>query len=142
MPKFVLLKLWLTMHAYGTKTDQELAFLLMADDPEALNACYVRYMQSLHYFVIRMAKSPTLTEDVLQETFVRLWQHRKQLNPSQNLKAYLFTIAHHCLLNLLKRAQHEFFILEELKHYSSPVENTTDRWLDYTVKRKGITGGH
>lgn len=123
------------MHSYTHKTDEELAFLLQADDPKALHACYLRYVQSLHYFVLRTAKSPDLTEDVLQETFARLWQRRKQLDPTQNLKAYLFTIAQHYLLNLLKRAQHEFLILEELKHYSKPEEDTTTLWMDFSESK-------
>lgn len=121
----------LTMQVYLNKTDDELAILLMAHDTKALSTLYFRHVKAVYYFVLGMAKSPTLTEDIVQETFIRFWQNRHLIEPSKNIKAYLLTIARHHLLNLLKRAQHENFILQELKHYSNPIEQTTEQWMDY-----------
>ena len=39
----------------------------------------------------------------MQETFLRIWTHRAELNPELSFKSYLFTISYHLLLKELRR---------------------------------------
>lgn len=63
--------------------------------------------------------------------FVKVWEHRKKLDPDQSFRAWLFTVARNHLLNLLKRSAHETSIVEEMIKQSSPVQNTTRKNLLY-----------
>ena len=48
-------------------------------------------------------KSKDATDDVVQETFLRIWSNRANLNPDVSFKSYLFTIAYHFLLKEMRR---------------------------------------
>lgn len=118
------------MGLYEDFSDTELAELLRDGDPRALKALYNRHLRQLHYFILRTAKSHTLTEDVIHDVFIKIWENRSQINPDLPFKSYLYSIAKRHLFNMLKRAQHETFILAEIRKYTVPVENTTDLQLD------------
>ncbi|MBB6271884.1 RNA polymerase sigma-70 factor (ECF subfamily) [Pedobacter cryoconitis] len=120
------------MDNYTGLTEKELIILLQQDDEGALRPLYESHLKPLHYFILRIAKSKELAEDVVQDVFLKLWENRNQINPDQPFKTYLYTIAKRHLLNMLKRIQHETFIIEEIKKYAAPVENTTDLQIEYS----------
>jgi RNA polymerase sigma-70 factor (family 1) len=120
------------MNKYVGLTEKELIVLLQQDEEGALRPLYESHLKSLHYFILRIAKSKQLAEDVVQDVFLKLWESRAQIDPDQPFKTYLYTIAKRHLLNMLKRAQHETFILEEIRKYSASAEHTTDLQLDYS----------
>lgn len=44
--------------------------------------------------------------EIVQECFIKIWEKRAQLRDDVPLKGYLFTTAHHAVLNELRRDQH------------------------------------
>lgn len=120
------------MGKYKGLTERELIILLQQDDQGALRPLYESHLKPLHYFILRIAKSKELAEDVVQDVFVKLWDNRAQIDPDQPFKTFLYTIAKRHLLNLLKRVQHETLILDQIKKYTAFSEDTTDLQLDYT----------
>lgn len=115
------------------KQDEEQAILelLKLGDQEALSRLYYKYSGNLIYYVQRTARSPFLAEDVVHDTFIKIWQNRDQIDPSKPFKPYLFTVAKRTLLNLLRRAKHETEILAEIKKYTLEEENTTELQLAF-----------
>lgn len=100
------------------RTEYELVLLMQQDDMGALSEIYYLYVKQLKHYVLKAAKSPVLAEDVIHDTFIKVWENRDKIDPNQSLKAYLFTVAHRHLLNLLKRAQHERGIVAEIQKYT------------------------
>ncbi|MDR6783281.1 RNA polymerase sigma-70 factor (family 1) [Pedobacter africanus] len=120
------------MGKYKGLTERELIILLQQGDQGALRPLYESHLKPLHYFILRIAKSKELAEDVVQDVFVKLWDNRGQIDPDQPFKTFLYTIAKRHLLNMLKRVQHETLILDQIKKYTPFSEDTTDLQLDYT----------
>lgn len=120
------------MNEYKALTEKELIILLQQNDEQALRALYERHVKPLHYFILRIAKSKQLAEDVVQDVFLKIWDNRNQINPAQPFKTFLYTVAKRHLLNLLKRIQHETLILDEMRRYTAPIEHTTELQLDYS----------
>lgn len=111
--------------------EQRILKQLKSGDQKALSALYYLYSDQLFYYVQRTARSPFLAEDVVHDTFMKVWQHRDQLDPSKPFKPYLFVIAKRTLLNLLKRARHEAEILSEIKRYALEEDRATELVLEY-----------
>lgn len=57
------------------------------------------------FFAGQFLRDSMLAKDVAQETFIALWNSRENLDPSYNLRSYIFTIAKNKSLNML-RAKH------------------------------------
>lgn len=119
------------MSKYDGFSDRELIALLQKNDEGALRAIYDIHIRQLHYFVLKTAKSRELAEDIVQDVFIKVWDNRLHIDPTLPFKPYLYTLAKRHLLNLLKRIQHESGIIEEIRKYTSAIENTTDLELDF-----------
>lgn len=120
------------MTKYDGLQEKELISFLREGNENALKQLYDNQVRKLYYFILRTAKSQQLAEDVVQDVFIKIWENRLQIDPEQPFKTYLYTIAKRHLLNLLKRLQHEADILDEIRKYSIPVENTTELNIEYT----------
>lgn len=120
------------MHIYNNLSEHDLVRLLKQDDTRALSRLYYLHVKQLQYFILKAAKSPFFAEDIVHDTFVKIWENRQNIDPDQPFKPYLYTIAKRHLLNLLKRARHESSIMEEIKKHTLESENSTELSLDYS----------
>lgn len=78
-------------------------------------------------------------EEVVQRTFVKLWEIHDQINPDKSLISYLCTIAKNLLLNIYQRQTVEYiyaeYVLESAQEYS---DNNIDDVLDGKLLEKYI----
>jgi len=51
----------------------------------------------------RQGMDPRDAEELLQDTFLKLWQYREKLDLSANFEAFVFTIVRNSILNLSRR---------------------------------------
>jgi RNA polymerase sigma-70 factor (ECF subfamily) len=119
------------MNIYSGHTERALIELLQQNDTTALSTLYYTHVKQLKYFIQKAAKSPSLAEDVVHDTFIKVWENRMQIDLEQSFKPYLYTIARRHLLNLMKRANQESYIVEEIRKYSVQEENSTELAVDY-----------
>lgn len=64
---------------------------------------YYAYSDSLTFFLTRLLGSEEAAKDVAQETFAILWEKKEQINPSKNIKGYLFIIAKNVSFRHIRR---------------------------------------
>lgn len=119
------------MNIYDNYSEKKLLALLIEGDANALSSLYYLHVKQLNYFVLRTAKSTALAEDVVHDTFIKVWENREKIDCEQAFKPFLYTIARRHLLNLLKRAQHEVKIMDEFKKSTVAEENSTELLIDY-----------
>ena len=55
---------------------------------QAFTQIYEAYADRLYSFVLKQLKNRSLTQDIVQDTFLRLWDNRNQLNSFGNLQAF------------------------------------------------------
>ncbi|MCS3556143.1 MULTISPECIES: RNA polymerase sigma factor [unclassified Sphingobacterium] len=111
--------------------DRELVLRLQQDDVSALSKLYFSNIRALKYFILKTAKSPELTDDILHDTFIRIWENRMTIDPEKTFRPFLYTVAQRVLLNFLKRAQHERRILDEIQKYAITSEHSTELLVAY-----------
>ena len=71
---------------------QALAWLKQRD-ARGFDWAYARYAQSIFGFLVRLARSRALAEDLFQHTFLRLAEHGPNLRLDSDLRAWLFSVA-------------------------------------------------
>lgn len=86
-----------------TPDDRSLIEAFQSGDEFAFVALYNRYKGPVFAFCVKMLLDRAATEDVLQETFVRVYENRERLTRPGSFKAWLFTIARNQCLNQLRR---------------------------------------
>ena len=80
---------------------------LKLGDERAFDALFRHYSALIYRFAYSYLKSRPEAEEIVQDCFLKIWEKREQLHDDVPLKGYLFTIAHHAILNQLRRQQHQ-----------------------------------
>lgn len=99
----------------------------------AFRHIYDLYASRLYAFCLQYTKSRNETDEIVQDAFIWLWNHRTELRQRNSLKALLFISVRHQLINAWRRnakapVYEDFIIYRD--HLSS--ERATDSDFDYT----------
>ncbi len=108
------------MNTSSHPSDRQLAGSLSEGSVEAFSTLYERYHQSVYANILKIIKVPSLTEDILQEVFVALWQNRHRIQANQSIAGWLFVVSYNKSCSLLKRKVKES--LQYVENYD-PYEN-------------------
>lgn len=73
--------------------EKELLSQVREGDVKAFEHIYNVYAGKLYGSIVRMVKSGAIAEEILQDIFQRIWEHRAGIDLSKSFKSYLFTIA-------------------------------------------------
>jgi RNA polymerase sigma-70 factor (ECF subfamily) len=74
-------------------SDERLLADFLAGDQESFNALVRKYTAELYRFVARFVRSPALADDIVQESFVQVYQAAAGFDPARRFRPWLFTIA-------------------------------------------------
>ena len=111
--------------------DPEDVLLLKNGDKLVFNQIFFHYNQPLYFFALGYLKSEKDAEEIVQETFLKLWERRANINPALSMQAYLFKIA----FNFIRKRWMKNVKDEELKHNMAgelvDFDNYTDNQLNY-----------
>jgi RNA polymerase sigma-70 factor (family 1) len=95
--------------------DKGLVKLVRLGDKNAFEEIYVRYHKPLYFLSMKYLKSRSLSEDAVQDVFVKLWQKRGQLDPDKSVKALLFISMKNHVLNMIRNGKNK--IISDLEFF-------------------------
>lgn len=72
-------------------------------DEASFKRLHQLYSGILYNYVFKLTGNTFISEEITQETFIKLWDKRKSLSDVNNHKAYLFTIAKNLLMDSFKK---------------------------------------
>jgi len=92
---------------------------------------YNAYSRQIYGFALRLSNGDSyLAEEVVQETFIRLWEHWDGLNDQQAALGYLFSTAKHIFLNYCEhemvRYVYEGYVMLHESEMTLEAENSQD----------------
>lgn len=82
------------------------------------NTCVDQHSDGVYRFAWKHLRDQDTAKDVVQESFARLWQKVEEVDPAK-AKSYLFTTAHHLIVDTARRSQRSTRIEEhheDLQH--------------------------
>ncbi len=85
--------------------DRSLVEEFQQGDEFAFVSIYNRYKTPVYAFCVKMLGDREQARDVMQETFLRVYENRDRLSSISSLKAWIFTIARNQCLNQIRKAR-------------------------------------
>lgn len=76
-----------------------------------------QYAEAVRNFIYYKCGNLEMAEDIMQETFLRLWRDRQKVD-TQKVKSFLFTVANNQFLDAARHQQ------VKLKYHKQPVRDT------------------
>jgi RNA polymerase sigma-70 factor (family 1) len=99
-------------------SDQILTDLLRKGDYQAFGKLFCKYQNRLLHYSTYLLKDPNAAENIVQDSFIRLWEVRHRLNPEKGIEAYLFKIIRNKSFDYLKRLEKDYELQAELKSHT------------------------
>lgn len=84
-------------------SDKILLKRLKEDDESALTTIYNKYWKPLYNSAFNVLKNKELSEDVVQNIFISLWNNRKKLTIKVSLKSYLYTSTRYQVFAIIRK---------------------------------------
>ncbi len=84
-------------------SDTQLLERIRGSDEEAFRSLFERYQPVLFRTLLASVGNPDEVHDLVQETFVRVWNHRDSLRPELPFLGYILKIARNQLKDVAKR---------------------------------------
>jgi RNA polymerase sigma-70 factor (family 1) len=91
-------------------------------DSRALQAIFKLFYPPLCLFAERMLRDRPAAEDIVGDTFVKLWKRHADFENLQNVKAFVYITTRNACLNALKQMQREQLSKKQLAYLSGDKE--------------------
>nr|WP_319997437.1 RNA polymerase sigma-70 factor [uncultured Draconibacterium sp.] len=121
------------MKSQADISEQAYLAALKNDDIKAFDNLFEEYGKRLYHFAYGYLKSKDDAEEIVQEVFLKVWRNRKQLKPDLSFKAYIFKIAYHQILEILKQINRSQAYRHEIIDESIFFNDDTNTRLNYQM---------
>ncbi|HLT88844.1 sigma-70 family RNA polymerase sigma factor [Sphingobacterium phlebotomi] len=116
-------------------SDEKLVSTLNKGSVEAFRSLYDRYNRPVYANVLKMVRQPEYAEDILQEVFVALWEHRSTIKSNQSVGGWLFVVSFNKATTFLKRKLKESLdYVEEYTDYEHILPEETVNEEEYLAQ--------
>jgi RNA polymerase sigma-70 factor (family 1) len=105
--------------------DKKLLHELSEGRELAFTELYNTYKNTIYATALKITKSKDLSEEVVQDVFLKIWQNHKKLADIENIENYLFIISRNHIFDMLKKIARECNITTVVD-YKDTFSNNTD----------------
>ena len=97
----------------------------------AVERLYNMYSGKLYNFIMRISSgNQYMAEEVVQSTFIRIWEVREKVDTNASFISFLCTIAKNLLMNMYQRQTVEYVYNEYLKNTGVDRDSQTEESID------------
>ncbi|MEO6522876.1 MAG: sigma-70 family RNA polymerase sigma factor [Mucilaginibacter sp.] len=100
-------------------------------DRVAFTELYTRYLDNLYRYVYLICKSKEVSEEIVQNIFVKIWIQREGLESIHSFKSYIYRSAKNALLDHLKKIKVEEKALAIVQYSTDDSYNDADNRIIY-----------
>ncbi|PWG80625.1 RNA polymerase sigma factor [Pararcticibacter amylolyticus] len=105
-------------------------------DKDAYLAIYNRYHSPVYYFILKYVKIPDLAEDILHDTFLKLWEVRTKIRPEIAGIGYLYRISRNLVFKMMKRISTDGelrkHVIEAISDLAVQITGDQVEWKEYS----------
>ncbi len=83
-------------------------------DESAFGTIYQSYAPLLYQRLVRLLKDIDMTEEILQDVFLKLWEKRALIDPERGFRTYLYRIADHLAVDVFRKISRDKALQQEL----------------------------
>lgn len=112
-------------------SEKEELELLKNASKQSFENLYYRYSGKLYNFVMKVSKGDTyIAEELVQRTFIKVWETKEFVNPDKSFISYLCTIAKNMLLNEYEHQTVQYIYHEYVKLNMTGIDSMTEKEVE------------
>ena len=130
--------------ALNSKIERILFTRIREGDEDSYEILFNHYYPRLCTYASVFVKYPDVAEEIVQETFIRIWEKRSMISIRTTFKAYLYRSVHNNCINYIKSKKHlsekdELFRIEISKQSELNAKNPDTGVLDKLISEELTT---
>jgi RNA polymerase sigma-70 factor (ECF subfamily) len=90
--------------------------------PDALQSLLKQFYSPLCLFADRLLSDKAAAEDIVGESFIKLWNKRGDFETTQNIKAFMYITVRNACLNYIKQAKRDSLNQKQLAYLTGEKE--------------------
>jgi len=83
--------------------DKKILIKAQNGDLESFEYILTFYEKAIFNYCLRVIKNLSDTEDIIQETFIKVYTNRRSIDPEKNIKTWIFTIATNTMYDYFRK---------------------------------------
>jgi RNA polymerase sigma-70 factor (family 1) len=111
--------------------EKVLLILAAGGDRESFARLYSQYLDQVCKYVFLFTRSREISEEIVQDVFVRLWECREVMSTVNSFPSYLFRAARNKSVDYIRRRQAEQRGLAGYRTERTDLPETPDEAFDY-----------
>ncbi len=118
---------------------------LISGEHTAFKEVYDFYIHKVHRFVATYIKDKEQVKDIVQLTFIKIWEKKETIDVSKSFKSFVFTIAYHNVIDFIRRKENilidhsgDLLLYEELLVSTESAETILNRHNLESVYTKAL----
>lgn len=120
-------------------TDKEIIERVRNSDKEAFRILFERFQPPLFRYVLYRLRDTDAAHDVVQDTFVRVWQHRWSLKPDAPFLPYVLRIGSNLVLDNVKYQEVRRRLEEEVPTIAASEQDDPEQCLHLTILEERVS---
>jgi RNA polymerase sigma-70 factor (family 1) len=109
--------------------ERELLQMISQGDEQAFATVFDHYRNRIYGVALKLTHSTTVSEEIVEDVFLKIWTRRVTLNEIESFSAYLFTIARNETYKILKQIAKNYKIVLLSENNESLIHNNTEDYL-------------
>ncbi len=122
--------------------DNEMVAGLREGNKIVIDHIYYKYHKRIYAFALSLLKVDDDSQDIVHEVFVKLWNHRHELESDTKIESLIFTITRNVVLSLFRKQatenKYRNHIINEIERERETGEQNTENLLDYNLLKEKI----
>jgi len=98
-------------------------------DPRAFERLFDRHHKKLYVFLYRLLNSKEDAEEILQDTFIKIWEKREEFIEGYPFEFFLYTIAKNAFLSLNRKRVNRKIAEDYLHIFAEVTSNHTEEYV-------------
>lgn len=108
---------------------KKLVEALKNGDNDAFKSLFEMYHQKLYFFLFAILKSKEDVEEIIQETFLKVWENRANLWIDYSFEAFVFRIAKNTSLNYHRKRVNRTVFENHLSFFTESSNSAADEYV-------------
>jgi len=115
--------------------ETELMLRVKGGDREAFAELYALFQKPVFNYLYRLTFNRAMTEDLLQEAFLRVWKAAPTWEPAAKVSTWIFRISHNLFLNEAARRREKSIETPEAELRADPASDLNRREVRSAVQK-------
>jgi len=88
---------------HSNLNDSELVGMFKNGDNDAFEEIVMRYQAQVYTYVMSITKNPDVSNDIIQDVFIRVFKKLRDYNEEDKLKNWLFTLSRNMTMDYYRK---------------------------------------